>query len=235
MGQSLQCNKATFAIFKRKSELYRLIDAIKKMGFNSNKLSFYQPNENGPRDFAQVQKNQVLNGAYIGSVLGMLIIGCAYLFIGSEIVTAATEVHEFSLMNNVVGGILALGFGGLVGAACGALVGIGTPDPAGKRYGQYLHSGGILVSIESNDAERAAQAKRILENTGGQEIHLADEIATWNMAIEENSKISNTKDILENATPPFHRIGKDVDAERHPEEQIVPRLDRVECAKFLNI
>jgi hypothetical protein len=226
MGEALQNNKATFAIYRKKSELQRVIEAFKKLGFNSNKLSFYQPYENGPRDFSTVQKNQVMNGAYVGSILGMLVVGCAYLFIGSGFISAANGPVELPMVSNIVGGFLAVVFGGLVGAACGTLVGIGTPDPAGKRYGQYLHAGGILVSIESNDAHRAQQAKRILEKTGGQEVHLADERLTWSMALKENNKISKAEveTVDMNIQPPLQRIGKDIDAQRHPEEQIVPKF-----------
>lgn len=227
MQERLKKNKATFAIYRTKSEFLKLMEAFKKLGFNSSKLSFYQPNENGPHDFSQFQKNQVTNGAYVGAILGMLIIGCAYLFIGSGIISVSvtSEGSTFNSMNNLVGGLLAVVFGGLVGAACGTLVGIGTPDPAGKRYGQYLQAGGILVSVESNDSLQADQAKQVFEKNGGHDIHVADEKSTWNMALEESHKKQNglIEPLVDEALP-IKKIGKDVDAQRHPEEQIVPPL-----------
>lgn len=65
------------------------------------------------------------------------------------------------------------------GAAAGTLVGVGTPDPAAKRYGQYLQSGGILISVHSESPQQIQQAKKILSAIGGQDIQLLNETNTW--------------------------------------------------------
>ena len=190
--------KATFAIYKNRYEIRTAIRSLLKLGFKDRDLAVLQPVQNGPRDFPQVQKNQILNGAVFGAVLGAFIGGCLYLFVGPGL-----DSHAVSVSSSVVGqgmtAFVAIMLGAIAGAACGTLVGIGTPKPVGQRYGQYMHAGGILLSVESESPEEAARAESILLATGGQDVHVADENSTWNSAIEENIHISRdkSKDILE--------------------------------------
>lgn len=190
--------KATFAIYKNRNEIRTAIRSLLRLGFRDRDLAVMQPVQNGPRDFPQVQKNQILNGAVFGAVLGAFIGGCVYLFIGPGV-----NSHAVGAGVTVVGeGFKALGaivLGAIGGGAFGTLAGIGTPDPMGKRYGQYMHSGGILLSVESDTPEEASRAESILLATGGQDVHVANEKSTWDSAIEENFHIDRdrSKSILE--------------------------------------
>lgn len=190
--------KATFAIYKNRNEIRTAIRSLLKLGFKDRDLAVLQPVQNGPRDFPQVQKNQILNGTIFGAVLGAFLGGCLYLFVGPGL-----DSHAVGVDANVVGqgltAFVAILLGAIAGAACGTLVGIGTPKPVGQRYGQYMHAGGILLSVESESPEEAARAESILLATGGQDVHVADENSTWNSAIEENIHISRdkSKNILE--------------------------------------
>lgn len=190
--------KATFAIYKNRNEIRTAIKSLLKLGFQDRDLAVLQPVQNGPRDFPQVQKNQILNGTLFGAVLGAFIGGCFYLFVGPGLDSHAVGV-DASVMGEALKALLAIFLGGVAGAMFGTLVGIGTPKPVGQRYGQYMHAGGILLSVETENAEQASKAENILTATGGQDVHVADENSTWNSAIKENIDISRdkSKNILE--------------------------------------
>lgn len=184
--------QATFAIYKSRNEIRMAIRSLLRLGFKDRDLAVLQPVQNGPQDFPQVQKNQILNGALFGAVLGAFIGGCLYLFVGPGLDSHAVGVNSSVAVQGLTAFVSIL-LGIVGGAACGTLVGIGTPKRMGQRYGQYMHSGGILLSVESESPEEATRAEHILLATGGQDVHVADEKSTWNSAIKENIQISKDR------------------------------------------
>lgn len=194
----MKTKKATFAIYKNKAEIRTAIKSLLRLGFKDRSLAVMQPVLHGAKDFPQVQKNQLTNGAVFGAILGAFIAGGLYLFFGSDMNSHSVGVDTTAFRGTVAAAVAIL-LGAIAGAASGALVGIGTPDRLGKRYGQYMHSGGILLSVESDSDEQAKRAEEILMATGGQDVHVANEKMTWDSAIMENIEISqgNLKNVLQ--------------------------------------
>ncbi len=183
----MKTRKATFAIYRTRDEIRMAVRTLLRLGFKNKNLSVLQPIRNGGgRDFPNVQKNQLQNGAIFGAILGAFVAGTVYLFLNPSL-----SDSSFVRSSLAVFGIMILG--ALAGIACGALVGIGTPDPVAKRYGQYMHSGGILLSVESDSPEQAVRAEHILTATGGHDVHIENEKVTWDSAIMENIQISHAK------------------------------------------
>jgi hypothetical protein len=193
----MKTKKATFAIYKDKSEIKTAIRALTRLGFKDKDLAVLQPVKHGAKDFPQVQRNQILNGAIYGAILGAFVAGCLYLFVGPGLDSHVANLGAEAVRGGLIASVWIL-LGALAGAACGALVGIGTPYPTGKRYGQYMHSGGILLSVESETPEEAARAESILLATGGQDVHMADEKHTWDSALMKNIEISHEKSASRN-------------------------------------
>jgi hypothetical protein len=167
----MNANDGTFAIFRNRDEVKVAVHSFLKLGFNKSALWVFQSKLNHSKDFFQFPKYQVKTCLGIGAIVGAIIVGTI----------ATVSIGELS------GGLwtmMAVGipFGALFGAAAGTLVGIGIPDPAAKRYGQYLRSGGILLSVHSNSPKQVRQANEILSATGGQDIQLMNELKTWNKA-----------------------------------------------------
>lgn len=183
---------AAFAIYKNRSEIRTAIRSLLRLGFKDSSLAVMQPVKGGAQDFPQVQKNQIATGARVGAFLGAFIAGGLYLFIGPGLDSHAVVMNAAVWLGTLVA-IVAVVLGGIAGAACGALVGIGTPKPMGRRYGQYLHSGGILLSVESETPEQAARAESVLLATGGQDVHIGNEKTTWNEALVENYEMAHEK------------------------------------------
>jgi hypothetical protein len=82
-------------------------------------------------------------------------------------------------------GLLAgAGAGGAVGGIAGALIGMGIPEYEAKRYEGRVKLGGILVSVHCDSSEWVKRAKKVLDQTGAEEIATAGE-ATADYAMSD--------------------------------------------------
>src|SRR5208282_1925891 len=75
----------------------------------------------------------------------------------------------------IIAALTGVGVGGAVGGIAGALVGMGIPEYEAKRFEGRVKSGGILLSVHSDNAEWTKKAKKVLENTGAEDISSASE------------------------------------------------------------
>ena len=179
-------NTAIFGIFSKRAEISDAITLLKKVGFGSQDISILFPEEKGAQDFPQVQKNQLRNGAIIGAIIGIILGGTFGAAVSSGVFPGFTFVGNTTpAIGPVLTVLVSVLLGGLAGAACGTLVGIGTPDPAGKRYGQYVHAGGILLSVKSEIPEKLVKAQFILDEAGAQDINYMDEADGWKEVVHE--------------------------------------------------
>ena len=64
---------------------------------------------------------------------------------------------------------------GNVGRITGALIGLGIPEYEAKRYEGRVKSGGILLSVHSDNSDWTRKAQDVLERTGTQDIASAGE------------------------------------------------------------
>ncbi|MFZ4404675.1 MAG: hypothetical protein ACOYOK_11285 [Pseudobdellovibrionaceae bacterium] len=186
-------NKATFAIYHNREDIKLTLRSLKKLGFLDQNFSVFQSKTNKDHDLEKVQKNQWFNGSMTGAVFGVVIIAGLYFCIIVDIIPSPLA-QTVPIGWRIVAMIAGLALGAIAGAAAGLLVGVGIPSPVAKRYGQYLQSGGILLSVHSKNQEDILRAQNILQATGGQDVHCVDEEITWDKAITENIKLSDLED-----------------------------------------
>lgn len=177
-------NKAAFGIFRNPEEVRSARSILNSMGFTNSDIAVLYPQRKGPQDFPQRQQSSIKKGAIIGAAIGGII-----LFVVSIFLTA--QINSINTLNSIyspprISELMTLSLVGLfsgiiLGAACGALAGIGIPERAGKRYGDYLDAGGILMSIHVDGAEKAHTAQVVLEHSGAQDINLIQEKEGWDM------------------------------------------------------
>jgi hypothetical protein len=60
--------------------------------------------------------------------------------------------------------------GETVGDIAGALTGFGVPEIKAKQYEGRISSGGMLLSVHTDDSERFGHGRHILEQTGAEAI-----------------------------------------------------------------
>src|ERR1035441_7003190 len=83
---------------------------------------------------------------------------------------AIPGLGPFIAAGPIMGLLAGAGAGGAVGGVAGALIGMGIPEYEAKRYEGRVKSGGILLSVHSDNSDWTKRAKEILERTGAQDI-----------------------------------------------------------------
>jgi hypothetical protein len=172
-------SQAAFGIFRKKSEVTAAKAALSEKGFSRRDISILYPPHAGAKDFSSCQKSTVLTGAIIGAANG----GVFFLIIGFLISMRAIPLLDLQDAASVPSSFFFIfsGFvgGAIFGGAAGALIGIGTPQRAKLRYGDYVDAGGILMSVHADSPEKASEAQRTLEKSGAQDINVVTEGSSW--------------------------------------------------------
>lgn len=182
--------KATFGIFRSREEVKAAITLLKGLGFGESKALVLFPDKRGDQDFPQVQKSELVKFARIGSLIGAGLAAVFVILLIAGVVSFA-NLSSASATGQVFIILGSLFIGGILGAAWGTLVGIGTPDRAGRRYGQYVNAGGILLSVRIQDTEEQRKIEAALEASGGQDITTSNERESWTEALKEKENLQH--------------------------------------------
>jgi hypothetical protein len=168
-------NKAAFGIFRKQAEIMRARLMLKSAGFSDSSISVQYPLKKGMQDFTQGQESLIKPFAIIGAAVG----GVAMVLISILVILNTIPITLLQNIDSNFAHLLLMGgavVGSMIlGAACGALVGIGTPRGASDRYGNYMDVGGILMSVHVDDFEEELAARDVLKSTGAHDISLMHE------------------------------------------------------------
>lgn len=180
-----------FALYTNRKEAESAITALSRNGFTKDDVSMLAPSRTGGhRDFVYRQRTHVADGALIGAFIGMVLLGTAAFLIDPKalLFTDVSSSDFIGLGTTAIGAMYGIFTGLILGGACGALVGIGSPFSAARRYGFYLKEGGIVLVVHLRNLARRESASRILEKTNGQDINVLDEAEIWSTIIPEKTK-----------------------------------------------
>jgi hypothetical protein len=195
-SQSLtESSKAVFGIYRGKSEIKVAKSELKNLGFSNAGISILYPPHPGAQDFPQRQKSNVGRGALIGAIVGGVTLIVVAILVNSNQIHAEDINVGLSLGDSVILSILGVFCGVGIGAACGALVGIGIPQRAGYRFGDYVGAGGILMSVHVNDLDQEHQVKEVLERTGAQDISVLKEDQGWDSVYAKLLRENNNRQL----------------------------------------
>ncbi|AGH95797.1 hypothetical protein [Pseudobdellovibrio exovorus] len=175
-------SESVFAMFISRSDAENAIDSLRKNDFADEDISLLSPNKNGSRDFVYQQNTSITTGMMIGAISGFFLLGLVGLYLG------ASQPEELGMTSWIVSTVLASLVGLLLGAACGALVGIGTPPSAGRRYGFYLREGGSIVKVRVRNEEDRLLALRLMERFKGQDITILKDSVVWSTILPEKRR-----------------------------------------------
>ncbi len=194
IGTTSASNSAsTFGLFLNLKDLEKAVSRLKKAGFYREDISILGPQKEGARNFVYRHRMNVVQGAIIGAIIGFFVIGCIGFMMGysgfAAFKNAADNVVNYNsrawAYSGVIGGIIGIIFGG----AAGALVGIGSPYSAAKRYGFYLKEGGIILSVHLKNEVERERANDILEKCKAQDITDLNESEIWHTIVPEKNKL----------------------------------------------
>ncbi len=162
-------NLAVYGIYPNRATLVKGVEVLQASGFSNSDISVLVSTATGFEDFAHENATKAPEGATAGSVSGATIGGVLGWLAGIGTL-AIPGVGPLIAAGPIVATLVGVGVGGTVGGLVGTLVGYGIPEYEAKRFESRLNDGGILVSVHADSDDLADQAKRILEETGAEDI-----------------------------------------------------------------
>jgi hypothetical protein len=167
-------NTAVFGIYRDRPQVERAVDTLLADDFRAEDISVLLPDNIGTKDFAHEKHTKAPEGATTGAVAGGVAGGTLGLLVGIGAL-AIPGLGPFLAAGPLVAALAGVGSGGVVGGLIGALVGMGIPEYEAKRYEGMIKEGRILLSVHCDDSDWVKRAKRLLEETGAQDISSTSE------------------------------------------------------------
>ena len=167
-------NTAVFGIYRDSVAVSGGLERLKSAGFRSTDVSVLMPENLGSKDFLHKKDTKAPEGATTGVVSGAVIGGTLGWLVGIGAL-AIPGLGPFIAAGPIMGLLAGAGAGGAVGGVAGALIGMGVPEYEAKRYEGRVKSGGILLSVHCDNSDWTKRAKKILDETGAEDIAEAGE------------------------------------------------------------
>ena len=162
-------NTAVFGIYKTQDQVELAVDRLRSAGFRPTDISVLVPENLGTKELAHEKHSKAPEGAAAGVTSGAVIGGALGWLVGIGAL-AIPGLGPFIAAGPIVAALSGIGVGATVGGMTGALIGLGIPEYEAKRYEGLVKSGGILLSVHSDDGEWTKRAKNILKDTGASDI-----------------------------------------------------------------
>src|SRR5258707_5698703 len=169
-------NTAVFGIYKSTAQAESAVDRIVGAGFSHNDISVLLPDNQSSKEFAHEKNTKAPEGTTTGVTTGGVVGGTLGLLAGIGSL-AIPGVGPFIAAGPIMAALAGLGAGGAVGGLIGALVGLGMPEYEAKRYEGRARDGGVLLSVHCNGSQDISRAKKLLKETGAEDIASAGEKA----------------------------------------------------------
>jgi hypothetical protein len=178
-----------FALYTNQKEANNAVRALERNGFLKDDVSMLAPSLSGHHDFVYHQRTHVLDFALIGSFIGLVLFGTATFLFDTRMLffNSAYDQNFLGVGATPLMAFVGVAAGLILGAAIGALVGIGSPVSAAYRYGFYLKEGGIVLVVHIKNMAKKNIINRILEKTNGHYINVLDEAQIWSTIIPEKN------------------------------------------------
>ena len=167
---------SVFGIYRTVAQAERAVDALVRASFSNNDISVLAPDTQSTKDFAHEKHTKAPEGATTGVAAGGALGGTLGLLAGVGAL-AIPGLGPFIAAGPIMGALAGLGVGGAVGGLVGALVGMGIPEYEAKRYEGRVKDGGVLLSVHCATSDEITRAKKILEQTGAEDISSSGEKA----------------------------------------------------------
>lgn len=167
-------NTAVFGIYASRVALEDAVDRLKAEGFRNTDISVLLPENVGNKDLKTEKATKAPEGATTGAGTGALLGGTLGWLAGIGAL-AIPGLGPFIAAGPIMGLLAGAGAGGALGGVTGALIGMGIPEYEAKRYEGRVKEGGSLLSVHCDSSDWVDRAKRLLEQTGAQDVSSASE------------------------------------------------------------
>jgi len=165
---------SVFGIYRSRMAAESGVDALMAAGFSSNDVSVLMSDDSSTREFAHEKHTKAPEGGTTGAVAGGALGGTLGLLAGIGAI-AIPGLGPFIAAGPIMATLAGAGAGGALGTLIGALSGLGVPEYEAKRYEGRVKDGGVLVSAHCATSDQIDAAKRVLKETGAEDIASAGE------------------------------------------------------------
>ncbi len=149
---------------------------LSKAGYRVTDISVLSSDNQGSKDFAHEPRTKALEGAAAGAAACAVIGAALAWYVATQPVTIR-GLESLVAAGPVLASIAGAGAGGILGWIVGFLLGLRTTEYVAKRYAGRIRRAGILVSVHCDTQEWCDRAKKILKDTGAQNISSTSEAA----------------------------------------------------------
>jgi hypothetical protein len=182
-------NTSVFGVFRDTVHVSGALEALRSAGFRSTDISVLMQDNAGTKDFVHHKDTKAPEGATTGAASGAVLGGVLGWLVGIGAL-AIPGLGPFIAAGPIMAMLAGAGAAGVAGGIVGSLVGLGIPEYEAKRYEGRVKAGGILLSVHCDSSEWVSRAKKVLEQTGAEDISSAGEAtADYAMSDRPGSRI----------------------------------------------
>lgn len=167
-------SKAVFGIYPNLVDLQAAVKRLQVDGFRNTDVSVLLPENDGNKDLGITNSHKAPEGATAGGGAGAVVGGTLGWLAGIGAL-AVPGIGPLLAAGPIVAALAGVGAGGALGAVTGGLIGFGVPEYEAKRFEGRIRSGGILLSVHTDDDHWQKTAERILKETGANDVHAVSE------------------------------------------------------------
>lgn len=167
-------NISVFGLYSTEAAVAEGVDQLRLAGFRNTDVSVLFSENSGNKDLAHERNTKAPEGAAAGAGSGAVLGGALGWLVGAGLL-AIPGLGPFIAAGPIMGLLSGIGVGGTIGGLTGSLIGSGMPEYEAKRYEGRIRKGGILISVHCDNTDLEKRAKRILENTGAQDVSSSGE------------------------------------------------------------
>jgi hypothetical protein len=167
-------NTSVFGVYRDSIGLGSGLEAFRAGGFRNTDISVLLPENAGTKDFVHQKDTKAPEGATAGVTTGAVVGGIVGWLAGIGAL-AIPGIGPLIAAGPIVALLAGAGAVGAAGGIVGTLVGLGIPEYEAKRVEGRVKSGGTLVSIHCDNSDWVKRAKKILEDTGAEDIASSSE------------------------------------------------------------
>ena len=178
--------KSVICIASSETQASGIVACLREEGFSNNDISALFPDKTGTRDFAHEKGTKAPEGAATGAGTGA-VLGGAFGWLAGLGALAIPGVGPFVAAGPIAAALSGAAVGGAVGGIAGALIGLGIPEYEAKRYEGKVKSGGILISVHTEDSDEVKVAKEVFERVGATDISTTGESSVGSSSRKEKS------------------------------------------------
>ena len=182
---------SVLCITKTEAQAARIVDRLKTAAFSNNDISVLFPDKRGTKDFAHEQHTKAPEGATTGGVTGGVLGGALGWLVGIGAL-AIPGVGPFIAAGPIMAALGGAALGGAAGGIVGALIGLGIPEYEAKRYEGKIKSGGILISVHTENSDQVKQAKEIFKQEGAEDISSTGESTPPKGGTKDDETVAHT-------------------------------------------